>query len=743
MTHGVRSKRGGQSLVPALFVVAVFASAGLVFLVEPMIAQLLLPRLGGSAAVWNTSLAFFQTALLLGYGYAHLLQRLGPVRRQMTVHLMVLALAAVVLPLHVPQALGASSTDHPILWLLGVLVLAIGPPFAALSATAPLLQAWFGRMLAGPGGRADPYGLYAASNLGSLLALLAYPFVVQPLTGLGDQRMAWSAAYGGFAVLVLVLAILLWRRPEAVAGARTDSAEIPSVPGVWKERLVWMLLAAAPASLLLGVTTHITTDVASAPFLWVTPLALYLLTFVIAFQTPSPVPPGVVLLLQAVSAAICLMIMPIRSSLWLPLLGVHLTAFFLTALVCHQALAARRPTAARLTDFYFWMSLGGVLGGSFNAFVAPAVFNAVWEYPLVLVLAGLARPWGDRPGGRRALALVAVGLVAAGVVAFPHSPAPIWLQEALFGVILLAAFLLRDRAPLYVLTLAALSISTETSQVRLSIRESFRSFFGVVQIGEFDSPGLGRLRYMVHGSTLHGAEAEAPGLRCLPLVYYAPADPIGQVVLAKQAAQAHVDIGAVGLGTGTTAAYVRPGDRIRFFEIDPLVARLAGDPARFGYLHGCAKGQVDIVLGDARLSLAKAPSDQFDVLLIDAFSSDSVPVHLLTVQAMRTYLRVIKPDGVVILHLTNRNLELTPPAAAVAAAAGAAFLTQTYRPKPSTPQFKESASTVLIAARTPQALDDFRRDPRWKSADPTEARAWTDDYSNVLGALIGRLTASD
>lgn len=666
MTHGVRSKHGGRALAPPLFVVAVFSSAGLVFLVEPMIAQLLLPRLGGSPAVWNTSLAFFQAALLLGYGYAHLLQRLGAVRRQMTVHIFVLALAGLVLPLHISTALGASSTDHPILWLLGVLVLAIGPPFAALSATAPLLQAWFGRIDPDPSRRSDPYALYAASNLGSLLALLAYPFVVQPLMGLGGQRAAWSLAYAVFALQIVVLAAMLWRRQGATSDLRTSrpaEGVEAGAPGLWSERLVWMLLAAAPASLLLGVTTHITTDVASAPFLWVPPLALYLLTFVIAFQSPPPVPPGVILLLQAGSAAICLMIMPIRSSLWLPLLGVHLTAFFLTALVCHQALAARRPPAARLTDFYFWMSLGGVIGGSFNAFLAPVIFNAVWEYPLVLVLAGLARPWGSRPSGWTARGLIAAGLAAAAVVAFPYSPTPIWLQELLFGVVLLAAFLLRDRAPLFVVLVAALSIATETSQVRLSIRESFRSFFGVIQIGEFDSHSLGRLRYMVHGSTLHGAEAEAPALRCLPLVYYAPADPIGQVVAVKQAAGA-VSLGVVGLGTGTTASFVRAGDRIRFFEIDPLVVRIANDPARFNYLRACARGPVSIVLGDARLSLAKAPPDQFDVLLIDAFSSDSVPVHLLTVEAMRTYLRVIKPDGVVILHLTNRNLELIPPAAA-------------------------------------------------------------------------------
>jgi hypothetical protein len=729
MAHSALSGSAGELPARGLFVVAVFVSAALVFFVEPMIAQLLLPRLGGSPAVWNTSLAFFQAALLAGYGYAHLLQRLGSVHRQMTVHVLALGAAALVLPLHISGALGPSSTHHPILWLLGVLALSIGPPFAVLSATAPLLQAWFGRTAAG----ANPYGLYAASNLGSLLSLLAYPFAAEPLLGLHVQTIVWSVGYAAFAILIVVLASALWKITGDVSGK--DAAATGSS---WRERIVWVLLAAAPSSLLLGVTTHITTDVASAPFLWVPPLALYLLTFVIAFSSEPQISTELAGILQASAAAVCLLIIPIRSSLWLPLLGVHLTAFFLTALVCHLALAERRPEARRLTDFYFWISLGGVVGGAFSAFLAPVIFNAVWEYPVVLVLAGLARPWGRGWPSAAGWAVTLLGVFAAALAAAPHALVAPWLQETGFVAVIGAALLMRNRAPVFTLLMAALAVGSEINEPRFGIQESWRSFFGVVQIGEMDITGLGRLRYMMHGSTLHGAQVQSPTLRCWPLTYYGPNEPIGQVLTAAETAHPSVDIGVIGLGTGVTATYARASDRMTFFEIDPLIARIAQNPREFSYLNGCAKGHVGVVLGDARLSLDSTPSNRFDVLLVDAFSSDSVPVHLLTVEAMRTYLRVLKPDGVVILHLSNRNLELTPPAAAIAAAAGASALTQTYNPPANTPLFKETTSSVLIAARTPDALAPFRRDPRWKPADPDGVRAWSDDYSNVLGALIAR-----
>ena len=726
------------SLAPGLFACAVFASAALVFLVEPMVAQLLLPHLGGSPAVWNTSVAFFQIALLLGYAYAHALQRLRGVRRQMAVHIAVLVLAGLVLPLRIAATFGQSSTAHPILWLLGVLALSVGAPFAALSATAPLLQAWFGRLDWGLGGGRNPYVLYAASNLGSLLALLAYPFILQPLTGLGVQTAIWSGGYAVFALLICALVGIAWR----LAGGSSPAVAEPATPAVavtWRERLTWVLLAAAPSSLLLGVTTHITTDVASAPFLWVLPLALYLATFVIAFQERPLIPFHVTLTLQAAAAAACLLVIPVRTTAWLWLLGLHLGAFFLTALMCHQTLAQRRPPVARLTEFYLWLSLGGVVGGAFNAFLAPTLFNSVWEYPLVLTLTGLARPWGIGPMGHRVTALVGVGLGCALLVASPHIEVPRALQILLFSGVIVPAFLLRDRAPAHTLLLAALAAAASQAWNHYDVTESRRSFFGVVELGELDTSDLGKVRIMVHGTTLHGAQPLDPALSCTPTTYYAASGPIAQVFEDVQLRKPSASLGAVGLGTGTVATFVRPTDTMRFFEIDPLVLSIAGDSSRFTYLHGCAKGPVSVVLGDARLSLAREPDNRFDLLLVDAFSSDSVPVHLLTVEAVRGYLRVIRPDGVVILHLSNRNLELTAPAAAVVAAAGGAALTQTYRPPANAGTFSQSAAIVVIAARTPQALESFRRDPRWRAIDAHQVRPWTDDYSNVLAALIARI----
>jgi hypothetical protein len=728
--------RGGAARgpAPALFAAAVFSSAALVFLVEPMIAQMLLPRLGGSPAVWNTSLAFFQIALLAGYSYAHLAQRIGAVRRQMALHLALLLAAALVLPLRITAAGGESSSTHPILWLLGALTLSIGAPFAVLSATAPLLQAWFARSQPDR----SPYPLYAASNLGSLLALVAYPFAVQPLLGLHTQALDWSVGYAAFAVLIAALALLSWRLAGRAGAAAPLAEPLSNRLARWKQRGLWVLLAAAPSSLLLGVTLHITTDVASAPFLWVPPLAIYLLTFVIAFQDPPPIPPWLVLILQPLAAGACLAVLPIKTREWLPLLAVHLVSLFLTALMCHQALASRRPEPRRLTEFYLCMSLGGVLGGAFNAFLAPVIFDSVWEYPLVLVLAGLARPWTPGPFGWRNWTVLAAGVIVALILATPHEMG--WkVQVPLFALVVAAAFALRSRAPAFTALLAVLAIGAEVAESRYNVLESHRSFFGVVQIGQLSSPGLGEVRFMVHGSTLHGAQAQDPAFRCQPLTYYAPEGPIGQVMARLQARSPALSYGAVGMGTATITSYVRRADAMQVFEIDPLVVRLAGDPGRFSYWHGCAQGPVGVTLGDARLSLGHVQDHRFDLLLVDAFSSDSIPIHLMTVEAMRTYFRVTKPDGLVILHLSNRNLELTGPAAAAVAEAGGAALLQEYVPPPGQPVMAESSAIVMIVAKSPAALDAFRADPRWRTPDPHAARAWTDDYSNVLGALIARL----
>ncbi|MFZ5728317.1 MAG: spermidine synthase [Phenylobacterium sp. RIFCSPHIGHO2_01_FULL_70_10] len=725
---------------PALFGLTVFASASLVFMVQPMAAKLILPLLGGAPAVWNTSMAFFQGALLAGYAYAHLLQRVRSMRRQAVIHAAALLIAALVLPLRVHELLGPPSSDHPALWLLAALGLMVGGPFAILSATAPLAQAWHARVFRAGEGR-GPYVLYAASNLGSLIALLAYPVAVEPSLALQAQSIGWSLGYGAFALLMICLGLLVARAPAvdhpvAAAGPR------PPLRDLWRQRLTWVALAAIPSSLMLGVTTHLTTDVASAPFIWVVPLALYLLTFIIAFQDRPAIPPDAALLFQAAAVAACAVILPFKTTNLVVQLAVHLGAFFLTALVCHQGLVRRRPETSRLTEFYLFLSLGGVVGGAFNAFVAPAVFNNVWEYPLVLALSCLARPWeaGFDKAWRwgvfvAAIACVVAAPVVAGLVAGSEGTVRI-----LLAVVTVSAFLVRRSTMLFFATISMLLISAQAAGDRVDVRQSWRSFFGVVRQSAMPVDALGgEVRMLAHGTTLHGAQATSPDFRCRPLVYYAPETPIGQVFSAMRAENMRLEIGAVGLGTGAVAAYTRPGDRLTFFEIDPLVVKIANDPAYFTYTTECARGEVDYVIGDARLTLTDQPEGRFDLLLIDAFSSDAVPAHLLTLEAVRMYLDRLKPDGVLILHLSNRNLDLISPAMAVAEAAGGSALLQRHSAAYGSPPLWESAEDVIILAKSPEGLAPFANDVNWDPVDPTLARPWTDDYTNLPGALYARL----
>ncbi|MBL8556346.1 MAG: fused MFS/spermidine synthase [Phenylobacterium sp.] len=738
----------------ALFALTVFSSATLVFLVQPMVAKLVLPLLGGSPSVWNTSQAFFQLALLAGYFYAHVLQRIPSLRGQAVVHVTMLAVAAAALPLRVNALAGPPSSDHPNLWLLAVLTLSIGAPFAILSATAPLVQAWHARTIGAAEGK-EPYVLYAASNLGSLIALLAYPVVVEPAFSLVGQRLGWSAGYGLFVVIIATLAILVSRTRAAAVREARAATPAPT----WGERAAWVALAAIPSSLMLGVTTYITTDVASAPFLWVLPLALYLTTFIIAFQDKPAIPPALTLTLQAAALAVCVAALPFKSTFFAVLLVVHLAAFFLTALMCHQRLVARRPDPAHLTEFYLCLSLGGVVGGAFNAFAAPAIFNDVWEYPIVLALSCLARPWGDlRRIPTWTWTMFVVGVVAAILtpvaVTFATNhlttdafigrfdPAELFDMgmKALLALAVIAAFMVRRHALFMFAIVAILSYAAETAADRTDTRQSWRSFFGVLKLSQTWVPSIGHVKMLAHGTTLHGAQSQDPRYMCRPMVYYTPNTPIGQVFTGKQAASPRLRIGAVGLGTGSVAAYVRPGDDLTFFEIDPLVVRVSNDAANFTYTTLCAKSLIEYVIGDARLTVARQPPASFDILLIDAFSSDAVPAHLLTVEAVRGYLAKLKPDGVLILHLSNRNLDLMNPAQAVARAAGGYALVQQYRAPEKDPAGTwESSEDAVIVARSPQALAALRATGKWTDANPFKARPWTDDYTNLAGALYGNL----
>lgn len=741
----------GDRVTPILFAVAIFTSAALVFVVQPMVTKLVLPMLGGSPSVWNTAMVFFQTALLAGYGYAHLLQRLTSMRAQMATHLVLLLLAALFLPLKINGVLGDPDPNAPIGWLLATLALSVGAPFAVLSATAPLLQAWYARVRVGHADGRNPYVLYAASNLGSFLALLAYPLILEPLMTLSGQRVSWSGGYAAFMLMVVALAVVAWRRGQ-IGGAPVARLET-SAPIPWREKIILVLLAAAPSSLMLGVTAHLATDVASAPFLWVIPLALYLLTFVIAFQDRPWIPLPITLVVAAAVSLACIAFTAFRTGDWILMFGLHLGAFFLLALMCHQRLAARRPPPDRLTEFYLLMSLGGVVGGAFTALLAPVLFNGVWEYPLVLVLAGLARPMNKAPIKNWEVYLFVGAVLATGLppllsAVFQADWGFAWwfnnnvsdnmpgLTQFIMLAPILAGFILRDRTPAFVIIAAGIALSTAYIARGYEAAFTDRSFFGVMKIGVTEDPRLGgQVNILMHGTTLHGAQPRNPAFACMPTLYYAPASPIGQTTQMLQLRRPALKIGVVGQGSGAMAGYKRASDEMKFFEIDPMVDRLSRDPQWFSFISGCADGPIETVLGDARLTMARETAGTYDLLLIDAFSSDSVPTHLLTVEAIEGYLKLLKPDGVVILHLSNRNLDITLPAAAAAQALGAANLHQLYQESPLAPDMAEASTEALILSPTDEGLAEFRGQAQWRTLAETDVRPWTDDYVNLFGSL--------
>lgn len=742
-----------DAITPAAFAVAVFTSASLVFVVQPMTTKLVLPLLGGSPSVWNTAMVFFQAALLAGYLYAHLLQRIPSIRLQATIHLSLLAAAALFLPLSITQALGDPDPSAPIGWLLGALALSVGAPFAVLSATAPLLQAWYARVRAGRPDGANPYVLYAASNLGSFLALLAYPALIEPLASLSGQRWGWTVGYGVFAAILVGL-LTLMPRTGGVVQARPTKERSPPIP--WRRKAVLVLLAAAPSSLMLGVTTHLSTDVASAPFLWVAPLALYLLTFVIAFQAKPWIPLSITLLAQATFTVMIAALVGMTTGQWLTLLGLHLLGFFFTALMCHQQMAARRPAPDRLTEFYLLLSLGGVLGGAFTALIAPVVFETVLEYPLVMVLVCLARPWlGDRPT-KRTVWLMTAGLMLAAFVPLlfemlrydPPLRAAFsdfgltTTAQIILGVAALCAFLIRDRALMFTAVVAAMTLSAHYIGRGYDWSLTERSFFGVMRVAATADPKMGGdIHVLMHGTTLHGAQARNPDFACAPTMYYAQTTPLGQAAELIQARGPGAVIGIVGQGSGAMAAYKRDSDQMSFFEIDPMVDRLSRDPKWFTFISDCADGPIRTVLGDARLTLNREAPGSYDLLVIDAFSSDAVPTHLLTREAIEGYLKLLKPTGVVVLHLSNRNLDITLPAVAAARELGAAELHQVYIEHPEAALMAEASTEALVISPTAEGLADFRADGRWRKLAPTEVRPWTDDYVNLFGAVMRSMQA--
>jgi hypothetical protein len=752
---GESAGASGSAPVLWLYTLTTFVSALLLFSVQPMFAKMVLPLLGGSPSVWAVAMCFFQGALLAGYCYAHVLIRFLPLRAGGIVHLVVCASAFFVLPIALPASWIEPPAGDPYLWQLGLFTIAVGLPFFAVSANAPLLQAWFSRT-GHPHGK-DPYFLYAASNLGSLLALLSYPFLLEPMLGLRMLSSVWAGGYAGLLILIaLCLLALYFARQAEAAHATGASAEAEAAPPTWGARLGWVGLAFVPSGLLTAFTNHVTTDVASAPLLWVLPLALYLLTFVLVFRERSLIPRQILLPLHLASVVVALVALAqTRHEGWFVSSSIGVLVFFTSAMVAHRTLYEARPAPQYLTEFYLWMSLGGVLGGLFAALIAPKVFPEIFEYPLLLALSMACRPGALKIDIRDRDELMVLWLLIAGsLLALVWVP---WGAEkfgydfhrygataalaVMLGAVLLALFKWPTRQ-LAMALMMCLVVVWLPSSVRKG--DAQRSYFGVYRVMP-----QGEYNILMHGTTLHGAqkvrdEFGEPVLDKTPGTYYHPESPMAHAVkfvreaLAKEGKKGHY--GVIGLGTGSMACHAEPGESWRYFEIDPVMVAIASNDRNFSFLSQCMPKQ-DIVMGDARLTLSKEPDGSYDLLVVDAFSSDAVPVHLMTAEAIRLYLQKLTPAGIVVLHVSNRYLDLEGVLGATAPLVpeGHGLVVGDDTADGS---YASTSSTVVLFSKTAQSLDPFRELSDVHELDAKRLRPWTDDYSDIIGPFRSKLRGS-
>ena len=735
----MRTLKSTHSVQTLLFGVTIFISSALLFSVQPMIAKMLLPLLGGTPAVWNTCMLFFQAVLLCGYAYALLVSR-WPLKRQLIVQLAVLALAFISLPIGLSASWANSvpPADDPSLWLLLCLGASVGLPFFIVSSNSPLLQKWFSRTATDSA--KDPYFLYSASNAGSLLALLAYPILLEPYFTLRTQSRIWTFAYVGLVLLIGVHSLLLFRNSDQ---QKTEEVAVePKEKLTVRRRLRWLLLAFAPSSLMLGVTNYITTDIASVPLLWIIPLALYLLTMVFAFSRKKFFSARFGDLIVPAATVVLLMLYLAdnsgRGSRMIVLL--HLAYFFFAALMCHSQLADDRPGPQHLAQFYVWLSLGGVLGGIFNAIIAPLVFTAVVEYPLAILLSCLLLPGlkaGLSGAKERRLDFALPALIAAftfGLGWFANNVAPLKLSGSVFVVALplFVAYPLRRRPLRFALSLGAVIIAaTLMTGVGRTTLHAERNFFGVLKVVSDDHRNV---HSFLHGSTVHGRQNTTPERRCEPVSYYHREGPFGRIFTNFQHSNQTANIAIIGLGAGGMLAYSQPSEKWTFYEINPAVISVAKTPQYFSYLSECATAPVEMVVGDARLKLHDAPDRSYNLLILDAFSSDSIPIHLITQQALDLYLSKLAPNGLLLFHISNRNLDLTDVVADLAKSRELSALSLLDL-APSQPNGKDPAHWVVLA-RNSADYGALANDPDAKLlvSDGTDD-VWTDDFSNILSVL--------
>jgi hypothetical protein len=715
-----------------LFLVTIVTGSFLLFLTQPMIARMALPKVGGSPSIWNSAMLVYQLLLLGGYAYAHWLARMRP-RRQVGIHIALFGVAALWLPLGLTEVLPSAQAE-PALWVPWFLISSIGPLFFIVSAQAPLMQRWYALETS----RGEPYTLYAASNLGSFAGLISYPLIVEPLMTLEQQSWLWS---GGYALLLLlVVGCALTVPGEAVEAVPEETSPKPTT----RQVLHWIALAAVPSGLMLSTTTHLTTDIVAMPLLWVLPLGLYLLSFVIAFAARRRVADLVTMvapLLILIAGGLAFSD-GTRNPFFSATLGLLL--LLVVAIALHAEMFRLRPAVGHLTRFYLAMSFGGMLGGLFCALIAPLVFDWSYEHPLLVLAAALLVPqialvpW---PAALHRLLSIAISVTALIISYLVDRMLPgVSNMAAMAGSITISLLALAclGRRWAFAVSLAALMLSYGGWQTMAITAEGSRtrSYFGIYEVGMRYGDTA---RTLTHGTTLHGIQNLEPGLETEPTSYYARRSGVG-LALGNAAALygPNADVGVIGLGSGTLACYARPGQNWTFFEID----RQMVDVARrsFTFLRQCAP-QAQVVLGDARLTMATQPPGRLHMLAVDAFSSDAVPMHLLTREALAVYGRAVQPNGIILFHISNRYLDLEPVIADLARSGGWTSAMLPYDPTEEEEVLNATVSVWVAMSRNPRAIDrlvELSGDDslNWQVLEPTEGfEGWTDDHASILPLL--------
>lgn len=732
-------------LPPILFCITLFTSAGLLFWIQPLIGKTLLPLLGGSPSVWNTCVLFFQIMLLMGYLYALGLSSWLSPRMQAAVHVLLILSIAIYLflsPAHAP-ALTAVQQDTPTRWLLENLLTSVGLPFFILSASSPLLQSWFSRLqhrLA-----VDPYFLFAASNAGSLIALLAFPLVLEPSLVLHQHYQIWRIGFAVLAGLTCVIALTVLKTPRTATTNNKEpfssAIETDSKLSVTR-RLRWIALSFVPSSLMLGVTTYITADVAAVPLLWVVPLALYLLTFVLAFTRKQIASAALLNRLLVMGALVVTLILTSGATepAWVLILA-NLGFFFVAAMTCHAQLANDRPAVTHLAEYYFWIAAGGALGSFFNVLIAPVLFTSILEYPLAIVFACLLQRREKRENDRTnnyfdviypvGLYVLTVGLAL--LINYLRPGASIINLFIVLGVpLIIINHFFRERPVRFALALAAVMIAsvyyTGGTDRTLHV---VRNFFGTTRVTTDSSS---KINSWYSGNTVHGRQYADPSRRCEPLSYHHEYGPLGQVMAVFNAAPVNPRVAVIGLGVGAMVSYSKPGQEWTLYEINPDVISLARNPQYFTYLQNCVSGSTVVIEGDARLKLHEAQPGYYGLIVFDAFSSDSVPVHLITQQALDLYLSKLAENGILVFHISNRSLNLKPILADLAASRNLVSIGFDDL-KPSSVEAKDPSQWVVMA-RSKTEIENLSINSEWQPLNGTKGRrVWTDDFSNILQAI--------